>query len=427
MTSSQLTPLRNGHGSRDERPTQAVILAGGRGSRLRPFTDTRPKPMFEINGAPFLEYLIEQVRDQGFERVLLLLGWLPDVIQDHFGTGRRWGVRIEYSVSDVGDDTGRRLKLAEPRLDRHFLLLYGDNYWPMRFGEMWERFRTTDTSAMITIYRNRDGYTRDGVLVDADDRVVVYDKSRLQPNLRGVEIGYAIVDRSVVAALPTENVCFEAAAYPSLATRRQLLAYQTDHRYYSIGSLDRVPLTERFLAREPTIIVDRDGVLNRKPPRAAYVRRWGDWEWLPGAREALRLLRQIGYRVVVVSNQAGIGRRLMTETDLHHIHARMQVEALAAGGRLDAVYYCPHGWNDGCECRKPRPGMLFQAQRDLSLDLTRTVFVGDDDRDREAANAAGCPFALVTDEQSFLQITRTVTSRANQGVDRAEARTGHRA
>ncbi|HZD39283.1 MAG TPA: nucleotidyltransferase family protein, partial [Terriglobales bacterium] len=112
----------------EERPRQAVILAGGRGTRLRPLTDTRPKPMVEICGKPFLEYQIEQLRQQGFERVLLLLGYLPEVVKDYFGNGHRWGVEIEYAVTAVDDETGKRVKLAEPLLDSCFLLLYCDNY-----------------------------------------------------------------------------------------------------------------------------------------------------------------------------------------------------------------------------------------------------------------------------------------------------------
>jgi D-glycero-D-manno-heptose 1,7-bisphosphate phosphatase len=88
----------------------------------------------------------------------------------------------------------------------------------------------------------------------------------------------------------------------------------------------------------------------------------------------------------------------MTEADLLEIHRRMAKDATQAGGRVDAIYYCPHNWDDGCECRKPRPGMLFQAQRDFSLDLSRTLFIGDDDRDRQAAEAAGCLSALVSDQ-----------------------------
>ena len=99
----------------------------------------------------------------------------------------------------------------------------------------------------------------------------------------------------------------------------------TDHRYYSVGSLKRLPLTEAFLARRPAVILDRDGVLNKKAPKAQYVRSWHEFEWLAGAKEALRLFKEAGYRVIVVSNQAGVGRGAMTETQLVEIHERMPV------------------------------------------------------------------------------------------------------
>src|ERR1043166_4610284 len=130
------------------RPEQAVILAGGRGERMRPLKDILPEPMIEIHGKPFLEHQILMLRDQGFRRILLLLGYLPDVVRDYFGDGSRWGVRIDYSVTAVEDNPGRRLKLAEPKLEPCFLLLYCDNYWPMQMDRMWRRFVETNAPMM---------------------------------------------------------------------------------------------------------------------------------------------------------------------------------------------------------------------------------------------------------------------------------------
>lgn len=385
-----------------QRPTQAVILAGGRGTRLKPLTDTRPKPMVEVRGKPFLEYQIEQLREQGFEKILLLLGYLPRVVQDYFGDGRRWGVEVQYSVTAAEDETARRLKLAEALLERRFLLLYCDNYWPMQIDKMWPRFAAANVPAMITVYTNKDGYTRNSVRVDRDGYVAVYDKSCQSSGLQGVEISYALIDKSVIELLPEGNVSVEEALYARLAERRELLAYTTDHRYYSVGALHRLPITEAFFERRPAILLDRDGVLNEKPPRAQYVRTWADFRWLPGAKEALRLLKQAGYRVIVVSNQAGIGRGVMSESELSMIHQRLIEEAAQAGGAIERIYYCPHDWDEGCECRKPRPGLLFQAQRDFNLDLTRTCFVGDDERDAEAAEAAGCRPVLISERYGLL-------------------------
>ena len=395
------------------RPTQAVILAGGLGTRLRPLTDTRPKPMIEFHGRPFLDYLLELLRGQGIERVLLLLGYLPEMIQDYCGDGSRWGLRIDYSVSAIEDDTGRRLWRAKDRLDDTFLLMYCDNYWPLRLDRMWRQLAESHAEALLTIYDNADGSTRSNVRIGPDGAIVAYDKDRREANLHGVDIGFGIFSRGVLDLLPDDNVSFERVVYPELVRRRALRAYVTGHRYYSVSSLERLPVTERFLAREPAVIVDRDGVLNRRPPKAEYVRSWADWHWLPGAQEALRLLTEAGSRVMLVSNQAGVARGVMTEEDIARIHARMREEIISCGGRIDAIYYCPHGWDSTCACRKPRPGMLHQAQREFHLDLSRTVFFGDDERDGQAADAAGCPWVQITDRFTLLDGVRRLLTEAS--------------
>lgn len=387
-----------------QRPTQAVILAGGRGERMRPLTDIRPKPMIEVCGKPFLEHQIIMLREQGFRRILLLLGYLPEVVKDYFGDGSKWGVEIDYSVTAVEDYTGRRVKLAESRLEDCFLLLYCDNYWPMAMEKMWRRFVDARVPMMVTVYANKDHYTKNVLKVDESGFVTAYDKTRKTPDLQGTEISYAIVRKELVQRLPGTNISFEETLFPSLIQNRQLAAFVTEHRYYSVGDTLRLPITESFLARRPAVILDRDGVLNEKAPRANYVRSWSEFKWLPGARESLRELRRAGFRVIIVSNQAGIGRGAMSETDLLAIHGHMVKETEAAGGRIDAIYYCPHDWDEGCECRKPKPGMLFQAQHDFNLDLSRTLFIGDDERDAQAAEAAGCLPALVSDQNSLVNI-----------------------
>ncbi|MEA2769015.1 MAG: hypothetical protein QOD93_1977 [Acetobacteraceae bacterium] len=389
-----------------DRPTQAVILAGGRGTRMRPITDDRPKPMVPVLGRPFLEYQIEQLRDQGFERVLLLLGYLPDVVQEYFGDGRRWGIRIEYSITDPDQLTSSRVATARHLIEPCFLLLYCDNYWPMQMDQLWTRFRQAGRPGLITVYGNKDGYSRGSVLLDDDGHVRLFDRLRSAACLREVEISYAILTDLCLDLLPRADVLFEEAIYTPLAQQGRLTAYVSDHRYYGVGSLDRLPATEAFLRRTPSVILDRDGVLNCKPAQADYVRSWHDWQWCEGSLDALRMLREAGYRCVIASNQAGIGRGVMSQADLTAIHDRMKQEIARAGGQIDGIYWCPHTWDEGCECRKPKPGLLYQAQRDLHLDLTRTPFIGDDERDAAAAAAAGCPFYRVTNARSLLQITQ---------------------
>jgi D-glycero-D-manno-heptose 1,7-bisphosphate phosphatase len=139
--------------------------------------------------------------------------------------------------------------------------------------------------------------------------------------------------------------------------------------------------------------IDRDGVVNEE---RGYVHRIEDFHLLPGVVDGLRLLRQHGYSLVLVTNQAGIGRGLYTEDDYQALTAHLQVLLAAQGAALDGVYHCPHhpiagvgGYRVDCTCRKPHPGMLLQAAHDLGLDLATSVLVGDKHSDLEAGRAAG--------------------------------------
>jgi len=290
-------------------------------------------------------------------------------------------------------------------------MMYCDNFWPMNLGQMWQTFQESDAQGMLTVYANHEGYTRNNLSVDDSGSIVTYDPSRSASGLNGVDIGYALLSKEVLKHIPPENISFEHNVYPALTSRGALLGFRTEHRYYSVGSHERLPLTEAFLTPQRAIILDRDGTLNERPPKAHYVTDWSKFKWLPGTLEALSMLVRAGYKIIIVTNQSGIARGIMTEDDLAAVHENMKTEMAAAGVSVDAIYYCPHGWDDGCFCRKPSPGMLFQAQRDFHLDLTKTIFVGDDERDVEAGEAAGCLTDLVRPGRSLLDIVREYLSQ----------------
>lgn len=136
-----------------------------------------------------------------------------------------------------------------------------------------------------------------------------------------------------------------------------------------------------------TIFLDRDGVINEN--RDDYVKSWDEFQFLTGAREAIAHLTRAEYRIVVCSNQAAIAKGLVTMKTVEEIHRRMIAEVANGGGTIERVYYCPHGKNEHCICRKPRPGMLLQARDELGLDLRDAVFIGDSFTDIQAAIAAG--------------------------------------
>ena len=385
---------------------QAVILAGGVGTRLRPLTYTTPKPMVLVNNRPYLEYLIELLKLNGISEIVLLLGYLYEKIVDHFSDGSDFGISIKYSIGDVSFETGKRIKDAENLIQEHFLLMYCDNYWPLDLERLMEFHNRNQTAATVTVYTNKDGITRNNIYVDERGYVVKYDKSRTDKNLNGVEIGFFIIDKEVMGLMPGNNFSFEKEILPQLIEKRQLSGYLTDHRYYSIGSLERISKTERFLQPKKIIFLDRDGVINKKAPKADYVKAWDEFEFLSGAIEAIKLLAKHDYKIFIITNQAGIARGAMTEQDLKKIHENLENELEKHNVKIEGIYYCPHGWDDGCECRKPKPGMFFQAAIDHDLDLSKSIFIGDDERDLQAGNAAGCRTILVDSELSLLKVVK---------------------
>lgn len=391
---------------------QAVILAGGRGERLRPITDTIPKPMVQVCGRPFLEHLIELLRENGITEVVLLLGYLSEKITEYFGSGSKFGIKIKYSITGgPEEETGTRMKKAEKLLDDTFLLMYCDNYWSLNLKKLSEFHANHGTLATVTVYTNKDGITKNNILVDSEGYVIKYDKSRRDQGLNGVEIGFFIINKKVLAIMPDHNFNFEKEILPLLVSKRQLAGFQTDHRYYSISIPKRVELTARFLKDKKVVFLDRDGVINKKPAKADYVKNWEEFEFLPGVIEGLKLLTENNYDIYLISNQPGIARGMMTEEDLVNIQNKMEEELQKNGIKIAGTYYCPHGWNDGCECRKPKPGLLFQAARDHNLDLTKTIFIGDDERDLQAGEAAGCKTILLGPEKTFLEIVKSLIKK----------------
>jgi D-glycero-D-manno-heptose 1,7-bisphosphate phosphatase len=137
----------------------------------------------------------------------------------------------------------------------------------------------------------------------------------------------------------------------------------------------------------PAIFLDRDGVINAN--RADYVKSWAEFHFLPDALAALRTLATLGWQTVVVTNQSAIGRGLLSAANVEQIHQQMIDAIHAAGGRIHGIYYCPHHPQAGCDCRKPKPGLLLQAQADLEIELSRSILVGDAVSDLQAAQAVG--------------------------------------
>jgi NDP-sugar pyrophosphorylase family protein len=229
---------------------QAVILAGGLGTRLGPLTRDVPKPMVPVAGRPFLEHQLELLRGQGFTDIVLLTGYRADQIESHFGDGRAWGVSIRYSRETDPLGTGGALSAAALLLADPFLLIYGDSLLPMEYAPVLEHLLGSPAVGVVVLYDNREETTvQNNVAVDAVGYLVRYAKGEgPDPGLRYVDAGVLAFRRKLLDRLPSErSYSLERTLFPDLIARRELLGLVTPQRFYDIGTPERLALLERRL------------------------------------------------------------------------------------------------------------------------------------------------------------------------------------
>lgn len=231
---------------------QAVVLAGGLGTRLWPLTETVPKPMVPVAGAPYLEHQLRLLARQSVSDIVLLTGHLGEQIEEHFGDGERLGIRIRYSRELTPIGTGGALREARNLLADAFLVIYGDSYLPIEYGLPLELLKQSDATGVLVLYRDPSGETmvNPNVAMTENGVVTRYDKdSPGDPELRYVEAGVLALRREVLDDIaPAGMASLEKEAFPKLIARRKLLGWPTAQRFYDIGTPDRLRVIEGLLA-----------------------------------------------------------------------------------------------------------------------------------------------------------------------------------
>ncbi len=208
------------------------------GTRLRPITQTIPKSLVPICGRPFLEYQLEVLSRSGVEHVVICLGHLGEMIEEYFGDGRQFGLSIRYwTEEDCLLGTAGAIKNAEDLLDDAFFVIYGDTYPIVDFPRVMQHFLSHDRLGLMVVYRNENRWDRSNVIVDGA-LVRVYDKHQKLPGMAYIDFGVSVFRREAFAHIPRGASADLAAVYHPLIQQEQLLAYETLHRFYEIGSLD---------------------------------------------------------------------------------------------------------------------------------------------------------------------------------------------
>jgi len=399
---------------------QAVILAGGSGSRLKTRLGDLPKPMVSLCGKPLLEHQIELLRSHGFTRILLLLGYNPDAISGYFGDGRNFGVEIEYAVEQAPLGSAGAVLAVYGRLEEHFLVLYGDTALNVDLRRFWDAHLAHGADASLFVHPNDHPQDSDLVETDQSGRILDFypyphPAGHFYPNLVNAAL-YVVNARALEPWLTLRPpLDFGKDLFRLMLLQGQhLFGYRSREYIKDIGTperLDRVEADLRsgriaassFATPAKAVFLDRDGTINEEVNRVSDP---AEFRLLPGVAAAIRRLNRSGYATVVVTNQPVIARGDCTEDTLREITNKMETQLGEAGAYLDAVYYCPHHPDKGfpgeraelkfvCSCRKPATGLITAACRDMNLDLASSWLIGDSETDMLTARHAGIPSILV--------------------------------
>lgn len=400
---------------------QAVIMAGGKGTRLAALTkDEIPKPMVPVAGKPILLWQVEQLKAQGVTEVILVIGYLGHKIREFFGDGAAFGVAVSYLEEKEPLGTGGSLALLAPLLKPEpFFLVFGDVLFEIDLGRM-ARFHQ-EKGAQVTLFVHPNAHPFDSDLVETDGtgRVLQFDSKH---NDRSgywydncVNAGLYLLDPTVCSRVqPVKTDLEKEVLAPLIRDTDSVYAYRSPEYVKDVGTLDRIAAAEQDLAeglprrrdlRNPqrAVFLDRDGTVN---VYRGLVSKPEELELEEKAAAAIRLLNSSGYLVILVTNQPVVARGMCSVEDVETIHNKLKTLLGREGAYLDDVRFCPHHPDKGypeenplykipCHCRKPDIGMLEDCAERYHIDLCSSWVVGDTSIDIRTGKNAGAKTVLV--------------------------------
>jgi len=226
---------------------QAVILAGGLGTRLRPLTETVPKVLIPVRGRPFADYQLDLLKKNGINDLVLCVGYLGDDVEQHLGDGRAFGCTIVYSYDGPRPlGPAGALKHAERFLHDRFFVTYGDAYLRAPYARLMDALSVSGKLAVMAVYRNRNRFGKSDIVVK-EGEVVRYDKKTRVKGMDWINYGVTALRKEALDLIPEGSFCDEETFYGSLIARRELLAFQVRERFYEIGTRASLSEFEAFI------------------------------------------------------------------------------------------------------------------------------------------------------------------------------------
>lgn len=400
---------------------QAVILAGGKGSRLKERLGDLPKPMVDICGLPLIERQILLLKRYNFTNIIILVNYASEKIIDFCKKNNNWGINI--SCIDDGDPlgtAGATLKILD-LLNSDFLVMYGDTMLDVDLDKFYDfHKKEINTSATLFLHPNDHPADSDLVEIDNEERIIEFHPYPHKPdkyyfNLVNAALYWINKPSLNKWASNNDYLDFGKDIFPLMLKKGLLLkGYRSFEYIKDCGTpsrLDKVSADfrsgkiQRFRSSQKgrAIFIDRDGTINKEVNHLSDLKLF---ELIPQSAEAIKIFNTNEFRTCVISNQPVIARGDCTIEGLLEIHKKMETLIGEKGAYIDRLYFCPHHPVSGfegevkeykieCDCRKPKVGMILKAEKELNIDLSNSWFVGDTTTDILTAKNAGLKSILV--------------------------------
>ena len=379
--------------SRGTMITEAIILAGGFGTRLQSVVQDVPKPMADINGLPFLHYIFAWLKKEGIETAILSVGYKHEVIADYFGESYL-GIDVKYSIEESPLGTGGAIKLALQKVvSPRCFVLNGDTYFNINLNDL----AAIDAPCVIAA-KELTNFDRYGTL-EVNQYGLIKAFNEKQPCKKGqINGGIYLIETSLFDHVIADVFSFETSVLEPLSQKQQVYSVLFHTYFMDIGIPEDYTLFKKDALKKNhqsmhnnklnvdntwTLFLDRDGVINERLIDD-YVKQLNELEIIKGVPEAIKHFTARFGRIIVVTNQQGIGKGMMTADDLAIIHGFIEEVIRSAGGKIDQFYFAPQLAAEKSIYRKPGIGMGLQAQQDYpEIDFNKCVMVGDSESDIE--------------------------------------------
>jgi len=380
---------------------KAVILAAGTGSRLGKISETKPKPLLEILGKPVIEHNIELCKKYGINDIFINLHHLPALIMDHLGNGDRFGVSLTYSVEkEILGTAGGVKQFADKLTDERFFVIYGDNYNNYNLDSILKNHIDKSADISIAVFQ-AENLNQGGVAFLNDENFITrfIEKPEKFVSMGWVNAAIYLMEPSLLKYIPDGFSDFGKDIIPEyIAKDFKVLGVKMPTPVIAIDTPKLLKKSKNVTLKNKAIFFDRDGVLNDLVKRnGGYYSplKFKDFKLNSDAKIAIRLAKELGYLCIVVSNQSEITRKRMEISSLDEMTRLLRTEL-----EIDDVFYCLHDDHNDTGCRKPNPGLIFQASDKWNIDLQMSFMIGDTWRDIGAAKNAGVKSILLGNEIS---------------------------